>query len=127
MTTPILEVALARGEADDFTFTIALNSVVVDLTSVSIAMYVARFVGATPFIVKRNTLAGGDDSQISLLDQSGGDRGKCVVHFVHADTIDIDPGLFVFDLWIDDGGEETQAIAPTTFRLKPSVRLTGTP
>lgn len=122
-----LEVALARGEADDFTFTVALNGTAVDLTSVSIAMYVARFVGATPFLVKKNALAGGDDGQISIADQSGADRGKCIVHFEHADTIDFDPGLFVFDLWVDNGGENTQAIAPSVFRLKPAVRLTGSP
>lgn len=122
-----LEVALARGEADDFTFTVALNGTPVDLTSVQIAMYIARFVGATPFLVKKNALAGGGDDQVSIADQTGADRGKCTVHFEHVDTIDLDPGVFTFDLWVDDGGENTQAIPPSVFRLKPAVRLTGSP
>lgn len=71
---------------------------------------------------KRNTAAGGSDSEIEVLAQSGATLGKAKLKFIPADTETLPLDGYLCDLWvITSGGERAPALEPQEFKVAARV------
>lgn len=118
------EIVVPKGSTSSYTFTIMLNGAAVDLTGQSLIFSVATRAGVTPIFAKKNTAAGGGDTQIEVLAQTGATLGQCRVKFAEADTLSLTPGIFECDMWlVTTLGEEIQVVPVTPFRVGKAVTL----
>jgi hypothetical protein len=74
---------------------------------------------ADTVILKRNYLAGGDNTEINIIDPS---NGILEVYFIPDDTKTLQDGGYWFDLVIENAdGKTIQAVAPSRFNIKYTV------
>jgi hypothetical protein len=74
---------------------------------------------ANALILKRNDLAGGDATEINVIDPSG---GILEVYFVPADTNSLEEGDYWFDLVIENSSAKVmQAVPPSKFHVSYTV------
>lgn len=74
---------------------------------------------AATVIEKKNDLAGGDDTEINIIDPA---NGVLEVYFVPEDTSTLQDGGYWFDLVIENAdGKTIQAVAPSRFNIKYTV------
>jgi hypothetical protein len=70
-------------------------------------------------ILKKNSLAGGGDSEIKIIDAEG---GVLEVYFDYGDTDGWGEGDYWFDLVVENSDEKRiQAVLPSRFRVKYTV------
>lgn len=114
------EIVVPKGSTGvSYTFTLALNGVAINLTGKQLTFTVAPYAGAAMSFRKRNTAAGGSDAEIEVTDAV---NGVCKVKFVAADTTSLAPGIYVCDMWMVDGTDETQVLPVTPFRVGQRVK-----
>lgn len=74
---------------------------------------------AETVIEKKNDLAGGDDTEINIIDPT---NGILEVYFIPVDTNTLQDGGYWFDLVIENAdGKRIQAIIPSRFNIKYTV------
>jgi hypothetical protein len=72
-------------------------------------------------IIKRNTAAGGNDSQIKITD---GPAGILYIYIKPADTVDLDAGDYWWDVVIESTiPKKMQAVSPSTFKIREVVTV----
>lgn len=84
-----------------------------------------RYDDVTPLILKRSTLAGGDDTQIVfVLPQSGTTKGLARIFLLPSDSTTLEVGDYVCDCWaVDPGGIRTTIVAEKQFTIGPRVTI----
>jgi len=73
---------------------------------------------AAALIKKRNTAAGGGDTEIKIIDASG---GKAEIYIVPADTDGMNPGNYVWDVQITLANNKTYTVLRGTATFKEDV------
>lgn len=127
-TTPCVtdkEISVSAGRHHTATFTLTTSTpsagTPMDLTGASVWFTVKRDIDdedADAKVWKRNTVAGGGDSEIDVTDETG---GVLDVYIVPADTEDLD-GAYWYDLVVENSsGRIIQAVEPSKFTVRNTV------
>lgn len=130
--TDVSTICVVQGEDETFEITV-LNaaSTAYDLTAVKIYFTVKKdWRDDTAVISKATVNAGGSDSQILVLPQSGATKGKAQIYLVPADTDgltddDVDnANHWVYDIWLVTVAGKHKAIRRANkFEILPRVTV----
>jgi hypothetical protein len=122
-------ISIAVGEGRQITYTaVDEDGDPLDLTNASVWFTVHTSPrtddSETPVIAKRSFVAGGDDDEVELLDQTT-DTGKFVVKILSTDTRALAYGTkYWFDVWVQLSGQEPfPAVTFTAFDVTPTVTV----
>ena len=116
-----------RGTTKRFTLTVKLDGVLLDLTGAKLYATVKERIDddAGTLILKRNTAAGGSDSEFEILTPQTGTgalTGQCKLKFVPADTKNLKPKIYVIDVFVVlSNGEVYQVQEPCGFEVGIAV------
>jgi hypothetical protein len=115
-----------RGADQEFLLKYTLNKVPQTLTGAKIWATI-RHSGTSALLFKRrNTAAGGGDSEIEIVSpQSGDTLGHFRLKFVPANTADLAPGrYYVIDVFVETaGGKRYQVIRYAVFEVGAAATL----
>jgi hypothetical protein len=92
-----------------------------DLTDASVWFTVKQKLSDTDtdaLIQKKNTEAGGDPTQITMTNPTG---GQCEVHLVPADTEDMNPGTYHYDIQVKLASGKIYTVARDRITFKEDV------
>jgi len=118
-----ITVFAGRDYTASFTLTVSTSSgnVPYDLTGASVWFHVKNSqddADTDALIQKRNTAAGGGDTEVLVTDATG---GVLEVYILPTDTEEMS-GEYVYDLVVENSsGKISQAIEPSTFKVRGTV------
>lgn len=118
---------VTRGESATFLLTVInrTTKAPIDITGASVWFTVKnRLEDISALIPKKNSVAGGVDSQILItVPQTGATMGQLQVFLVPADTALLDPDASYWcDAWVQlPNGARNQVVRNTPFRVDPAV------
>jgi len=103
------EIDLAQGEARPERFYIKddTGSAGQDLSAGDLTLTVVDAAGTVLF-VKSST----NNTEIAILAQSGATLGYCDVLFAEADTVNLAPGVYYFDMWFTQASDDDRQVVP---------------
>lgn len=113
--------SVVRGSSRTLTLMVtdpANNGAALNITGAMIYFTVKkRLTDALPLIQKTGILA----QEIDLIEPRA---GHAEIYLVPADTQHLDPGLYVFDVWVIlANGKHVPVIEPSTFEVLPTVTV----
>lgn len=109
------------GNSEDFELEITdEDNNAVDITDAQIIFSVKEDYDDEEYIFQRkNSFAGGDDTEILITDETG---GLCEIYIIPDNTSDLKAGTYVYDVWVKlTTGKEKTVVANRLF-LKDSVK-----
>jgi len=121
--------SVPRGSTKRFKLTTKIDDVLLDLTGSKIYATVKERIEDVGFLIrKRNTAAGGSDSEIEiLLPQTGAGAvtGQFKLKFVPTDTANLTPDkTYVVDVWVVTAADEHfQVVEPGGFNITYTVTV----
>lgn len=118
----LVEIAIPKGGTGSYTFTLTQNGVAINLAGKSLTFTVVAYAGGPELFKLRNTAAGGNDTEIEVLDAAA---GIVKVKFTESDTLTVPHGVYYCDMWMDDGTDHLQVVPLTPFRVKARAKATS--
>lgn len=109
------------GNSEDFELEITdEDNNAVDITDAQIIFSVKEdYVDEEYIFQRKNSFAGGDDTEILITDETG---GLCEIYIIPDNTSDLKAGTYVYDVWVKlTTGKEKTVVANRLF-LKDSVK-----
>lgn len=92
-----------------------------NLTGAKVWFEAAPSVGASVTLTRANTAAGGDDTQIAVLAQSGATLGQCVLSVPRALTLAMTARAYDCAWWIEVAGGQRTLLKRGTMLVTQSV------
>jgi hypothetical protein len=120
---PENQIEIVRGTSKNFELLVCdEHGDPVDLTgSRVIATVKCDIEDINPSIMKDSNVGA---AEVEILTQSGDDLGKALIKFVPSDTQTLDPGEYIFDVWVVlTSGARHIVVGPNPFIIKRGVTV----
>lgn len=117
------EVEIVRGTSKNFELLVSdENGDPVDLTGARVISTVRCELGDDKVSIQKDSSVGA--TQAEILTQSGDTLGKALIKFSPSDTQNLDPGEYVFDVWVIlSSGARHIVVGPSPFIIKRGVTV----
>lgn len=117
------EIEIYRGTSKNFELTVCDDSGdPVNLTGARIIATVKCDVYDDKISIQKDSQVG--PAEIEILTQSGDTLGQALIKFVPSDTQTLDPGEYVFDVWVVlSSGARHIVVGPDPFIIKRGVTV----